>query len=100
MAWKLLDAYPAQMEAARRDGTLLPARATLRHAACQREVQVKRRHTDSNLFYRKQSLEAAKTVDTALLVFSGSHLGTQWELNSTRISMFLQFNQAPFVVVG
>ncbi|CAM9895689.1 unnamed protein product, partial [Ectocarpus sp. 8 AP-2014] len=38
VAWKLLDAYPAQMEAARRDGTLLPARVTLRHAACQREV--------------------------------------------------------------
>ncbi|CAN0154673.1 unnamed protein product [Ectocarpus sp. 6 AP-2014] len=38
VAWKLLDAYPAQMEAARRDGTLLPARVTLRHAACEREV--------------------------------------------------------------
>ncbi|CAB1097437.1 unnamed protein product [Ectocarpus sp. CCAP 1310/34] len=38
VAWKLLDAYPVQMEAARRDGTLLPARVTLRHAACQREV--------------------------------------------------------------
>ncbi|CAM9692581.1 unnamed protein product [Ectocarpus sp. 13 AM-2016] len=38
VAWKLLDAYPVQMEAARRDGTLLPARVTPRHAACQREV--------------------------------------------------------------
>ncbi|CAN0408685.1 unnamed protein product [Ectocarpus sp. 12 AP-2014] len=38
VAWKLLDAYPVQMEAARRGGTLLPARVTLRHAACQREV--------------------------------------------------------------
>ncbi|CAM9792130.1 unnamed protein product [Ectocarpus sp. 4 AP-2014] len=38
VAWKLLEAYPVQIEAARRDGTLLPARVTLRHEACQREV--------------------------------------------------------------
>lgn len=40
VAWKLLDAYPAQMEAARSDGTLPPAKITLGYAASQGEVQV------------------------------------------------------------
>ncbi|CAM9734900.1 unnamed protein product [Scytosiphon promiscuus] len=39
VAWKLLEAYPVQMEAARRDGTPLPAKVTLEYATCQPEAQ-------------------------------------------------------------
>lgn len=41
MAWKLLDAYPAQMEAARSGGNLPPAEITLGYAASQGEVQAR-----------------------------------------------------------
>jgi len=40
VAWKLLDAYPAQMEAVN-DGTLPPAKVALGFAASQGEVQAR-----------------------------------------------------------
>eukprot|EP00903_Cladosiphon_okamuranus_P010587 g10011.t1 len=40
VAWKVVEAYPLQMEATRRGGTVPPAEVTLGYAAGQREVQM------------------------------------------------------------